>query len=176
MTHMIDVLVVGGGPAGRALAAECGSRGLMTTLVDPSPDAPWRATYAAWLDELPDALPPPAATARGRVVAHTAHTLDRSYAVLDVPALRAHLDARLDGAGVDVIAGRVSGHAGSAVVLADGTRLAARAVVDAGGHRPPLGGGRHGGNGAGPTAAEQTAYGVVVDAATAAPIAAEESA
>jgi len=171
-----DVLVVGGGPAGRALAAECGSRGLATTLVDPTPDAPWRATYAAWLDELPEGLPPPVAIARGRVIAHTTHALDRRYAVLDVPALRAHLDARLDAAGVRIIAGRVSGHAGPAVVLADGTPLSARSVVDAGGHRAPLGGGHHGGNGAGPTAAEQTAYGVVVDTATAAPIAAAESA
>ena len=108
---VIDVLVVGGGPAGRALAAECGSRGLATTLVDPAPDAPWRATYGAWLDELPAGLPPPAATARGRVIARTAHALDRTYAVLDVPALRAHLDARLAAAGVRVVAGRVTGRA-----------------------------------------------------------------
>ena len=106
---MIDVLVVGGGPAGRALAAECGPRGLATTLVDPAPHAPWRATYGAWLDELPAGLPAPAAAARGRVIALTAHDLDRIYAVLDVPALRAHLDARLAAAGVRVVAGRVVG-------------------------------------------------------------------
>src|SRR5215471_6091233 len=101
---MIDVLIVGGGPAGRALAAECGARGLATTLVDPAPDAAWRATYAAWLDELPAGLPPPAATAKGRVIAVTSHALDRTYAVLDVPALRAHLDVHLAAAGVAVVA------------------------------------------------------------------------
>jgi lycopene beta-cyclase len=170
---VIDVLVVGGGPAGRALAAECGSRGLATTLVDPAPDAPWRATYGAWLDELPAGLPAPAATARGRVIARTAHALDRTYAVLDVPALRAHLDARLATAGVRVVAGRVTGrtHDGPSgrveSALADGTRLAADVLVDAGGHRAPLRAGRIPRRA---VAAEQTAHGVVVDAATAAPI------
>jgi lycopene beta-cyclase len=237
LAGVTEVLVVGGGPAGRALAAECGARGLTTTLVDPAPHAPWRATYGAWLDELPAHLPPPAATARGRVVAVTSHDLDRTYAVLDVPALRDHLDARLAAAGVRIVTGRVVGIArgGRAVLLADGTRLDADVLVDAGGHRAPLGNhvdrrraphgveadhhprphgnetdhhsGRHGdeacvrrapcgdhadpladeagrrGSGAADlgltalaggrrarVAAEQTAYGVVVDAATAAPL------
>ncbi len=79
------------------------------------------------------------------------------------------------------------GGAASTLLLADGTGLDARAIVDAGGHRAPLGGGPHPEGGAGPpaerdrvdgprpgharaVAAEQTAYGVVVDAATAAPL------
>ena len=212
LAGVTEVLVVGGGPAGRALAAECAARGLTTTLVDPAPHAPWRATHGAWLDELPADLPPPAATARGRVVAVTSHELDRTYAVLDVPALRDHLDARLAAAGVRIVTGRVVGVApgGRAVLLADGTRLDADVLVDAGGHRAPLShhgdrrrpphsdeadscaphadllasgpgdrasrqrgrgepetlsGGRHS-----RVAAEQTAYGVVVDAATAAPL------
>ncbi len=197
---MTDVVVVGGGPAGRALAAECAARGLATTLVDPRPDAPWRATYGAWLDELPAGLPAPAAVAEGRVITGRTHELERRYAVLDVPALRAHLDARLAEGGVRVVAGRVVGRVGSAVLLADGTRLAAAAIVDAAGARAPLrdGGaakplrrpgrrladswgpakcrrGLRSGDAAGTpgglaVAAEQTAYGVVVDAATAAPL------
>lgn len=157
--------MVGGGPAGRALAAECGARGCATVLVDRAPDAPWRATYGAWLDELPPGLPPPASTAAGRVVAGTVHPLGRTYAVLDVPALRAHLDARLAEGGVRVVAGRVTGRAGSAVTLADGTRLAADVLVDAGGHRAPLASGRRD-----RVAAEQTAYGLVVAADDAAPL------
>ena len=135
---MIDLVVVGGGPAGRALAAECAARGLATALVDRNPDAPWRATYGAWLDELPDGLPAPAATVEGWVIAATPHPLERTYAVLDVAALRAHLDARLAASGVRVVAGRVVARAGSAVLLADGARLAAHAIVDAGGHYSPL--------------------------------------
>lgn len=161
---MTSVLVVGGGPAGRALAAECAALGSDTVLVDRAPAAPWRATYGAWLDRLPPGLPPPASTAAGWVIARTAHALGRRYAVLDVPALRAHLDGRLSAGGVRVVAGRVTGRSGSAALLADGTCLHADVIVDAGGHRAPL-------LGAAPTArnavaAEQTAYGVVVDAAT----------
>lgn len=275
LASVTEVLVVGGGPAGRALAAECADRGLTVTLVDPAPHAPWRATYAAWLDELPAGLPPPAATARGVVIARSTHVLDRTYAVLDVPALRAHLDARLAATGVRILTGRVAGligraadpslacrtdgaseraalgrteaatdsaavgpthpaadvgaadHTGRAagrsvratarlrrlgghgepggVVLTDGTWLTADAIVDAGGHRAPLSGldggrrvprndraapdgrrashqrdaaptghgepalARGGGRSGGRVAAEQTAYGLVVDAATAAP-------
>jgi lycopene beta-cyclase len=177
LAAMTSVLVVGGGPAGRALAAECAALGSETVLVDRAPSAPWQATYGAWVDELPPGLPAPAATAEGRVIARTSHTLGRRYAVLDVPALRAHFDERLSAGGVRVVTGRVTGHAQSAVLLANGVRLHADVIVDAGGHRAPL-------RGAGPTgsaepqpprataggavAAEQTAYGVVVDAAAAA--------
>jgi lycopene beta-cyclase len=171
---MTSVLVVGGGPAGRALAAECAARGCHTVLVDRAPATPWRATYGAWLDDLPPGLPPPAAVAEGVVIARTTHNVGRRYAVLDVPALRAHLDERLTTGGVRVFAGRVVGRAGSAVLLADGTRLHADVVVDAGGHRAPLFAAdqpvRPGQREAGEAAAEQTAYGVVVDPDTAAAV------
>jgi lycopene beta-cyclase len=131
-------------------------------LIDPAPDAPWRITYGCWAAELPPQLPRNvvAATATGRAVARTEHRLGWEYAVLDVPALRAHLDAGL--AGVDVRAGRAVGFGGGAVRLADGTVLRAAVVVDAGGHRQPLQQvwlppGR-----SPRCAAEQTAYGVVV--------------
>lgn len=165
-----DVLVVGAGPAGRALAGECARRGLDTILLDPAPQRAWTATWGMWSDELPASLPPSvvAARAQGRAIALTEHRLGWEYAVLDVPALRAHLDARLDG--VRVRTGRVApvraGHRpGPTVTLADGTGLRARVVVDAGGRSRPL---------AGPpgavTSADQTAYGIVVDTATAAPL------
>ncbi len=161
---MIDLLVVGGGPAGRALGAACGRLGLRTVVVDRAPLAPWRSTYGAWTTDLPADLPAPviAARATGRAIARTAWDLGREYAVLDVPALRAHLDGELDRAGVEVRAGR-AGPGG--ISLADGTSLRARMVVDAGGHRQPLGGPRRD-----TPAAEQTAYGVVVAEAVAAPL------
>jgi lycopene beta-cyclase len=160
------VLVVGGGPSGRALAGACAARGLRTALVDPHPDRAWRITYGAFTAELPADLPvgAVAARARGRAVAVSAWDLGWEYTVLDVPGLRAHLDAALDG--VAVLTGRVVRGDGAGVALADGTRLAARAVVDAGGHRQPLlfrpARSR--------PAAEQTAYGVVVDEAAAVPV------
>jgi lycopene beta-cyclase len=164
-----DVLVVGGGPAGRALAAATAQRGLRTLLLDPAPGAPWRATYGCWADELPADLPPSvvAARAAGRAIALSEHRLGWEYAVLDVPSLRAHLDNELQRGGGQVRAGRAEGTAGpGAVRLAGGDILRAAVVVDAGGRRQPLRTGsapRH-------PAAEQTAAGVVVAEAEAAPL------
>ena len=83
----VDVLVIGGGPAGSALASACSSRGLDTALLDPAPDRPWKATYGMWSRELPGDLPADlvAARAAGRVTAVTEHDLGWEYAVLDVP-------------------------------------------------------------------------------------------
>ncbi|GAA3234523.1 lycopene cyclase family protein [Pseudonocardia petroleophila] len=168
MTAVDDVLVVGGGPAGRALAAECGALGLRTTLLDPAPGRAWPATYGVWDDELPD-LPDGvvAARAEGRAIALTAHRLDRTYAVLDVAALRAHLDDRMARGGVRVVTGRAIAAPGpGTAVLADGTALRAGIVVDAGGRAQPLRAGRDRTR----VPAEQTAYGLVVDEALAVPL------
>ncbi|MEU7814641.1 lycopene cyclase family protein [Pseudonocardia sp. NPDC049154] len=154
----VDVLVAGGGPAGRALAAACARLGLRTALADPAPDRPWRATYAAWAGELPPDLPAEvvATRARGRAVAVTEHRLGWEYTVLDTAALRAHLDAGLTG--VIVHRAKVVGSEPGYARLADG-RIPARLVVDATGHRRDR-----------RPAAEQTAYGLVVDDAVAAPL------
>ncbi|GEL25261.1 hypothetical protein PSU4_42150 [Pseudonocardia sulfidoxydans NBRC 16205] len=166
-----DVLIVGGGPAGRALAAACAARGLPTTLLDPAPQRPWRSTFAAWADELPPDLPADvvASRATGRAVAVGEHLLGWDYAVLDTPALRAHLDDAMDRGGVRVVTGRAAALLSPhrvAVTGGEEDSVTARIVVDAGGHRRPLG--------AGPwrdrVHAEQTAHGVVVPAAAAAPV------
>jgi lycopene beta-cyclase len=157
-----DVLVVGGGPAGRALAGATARRGLRTVLLDPAPEAPWRAIYGVWAAELPPGLPASivAARATGRAVALTEHRLGWEYAVLDVAGLRAHLDERLERAGAQVRAGRAAGSAGpGAVRLADGGVLTAAVVVDAGGRRQPL----RRTSAPRRTAAEQTAAGLIID-------------
>ncbi|WP_158852248.1 lycopene cyclase family protein [Saccharothrix deserti] len=144
----MDVVVVGGGPAGRALARACAARGLGTTLVDPNPARPWRATYAAWVDELPADAPVAVSTSKARAVTTTEHVIPRGYAVLDNERLRRLPDE------VRVISGRVVGHTEMSATLADGRVLTGR-VVDATG----AAGGR----------AAQTAVGVVVPAELAAP-------
>src|SRR5882757_5520223 len=168
---VLDVLVVGAGPAGRAVAAACGERGLRTLVLDPAPSRPWRASYGAWRDELPAELPESvlAATVPGRAFAATEHTLQRQYAVLDVPALREHLDQRLVAAGVLVQRG----------LARPGELPAAGLVIDAGGAAQPLarsgppsgaGSGPPGNARARPVRAEQTAVGVIVPAELATPV------
>jgi lycopene beta-cyclase len=160
----VDVAVVGGGPAGRALAAACAERGLGTVLVDRNPDAPWTATYGSWVNDLPE-LPVGcvAAEAAGHAIALTRHDLEQRYAVLDTAALRRHLDGRLVAHAVEVREGRAVRVVDGRLVLAGGDRICARWIVDAAGHRQPLARRQWT-----DTAAEQTAYGVVVPEAAAA--------
>lgn len=165
----LDVLVIGGGPAGRAVAGTCAARGLRTGLVDPQPDRPFTATYGCWAAEVPADLPESviAARAPGRAVAHRTHDLGWEYAVFDVPALRAHLDARL--ADVAVHAARATSSPGPGrVALEGGGELTASVVIDAAGRWKPLGGPRRGRTTR--PEAEQTAFGVVVPAEAAAPL------
>ncbi|WP_224390042.1 lycopene cyclase family protein [Pseudonocardia sp. ICBG1293] len=104
-----DVLVLGGGPAGRALAGACATAGLRTALADPAPGRAWTATYCAWPEELPPHLPDGVVATRPDAVAVLPGGGTRAlgaYAVLDTAALRTHLDAGL--AGVTVLAGRAT--------------------------------------------------------------------
>jgi lycopene beta-cyclase len=93
--------------------------------------------------------------ADGVAIARTRHRLEREYAVLDTPALRAHLDERLAAADVRIIRGRA----------APGTPPRARLIIDAGGAGQPLSSGH-----TRRVAAEQTAFGLMVPATTAAPL------
>ena len=159
----LDVLVVGDGPAGLALAAACAGQGMSVAVLGPG--QPWTATYATWIDDLPD-LPDRcfAAISPSAVVhARRRHVLERPYGVLDGAALADHLGRGLD---------RRTGTAGAIQHFGWGSRvvgdardpdtgdLDARLVVDASGRASPWSGAgreRH-------PAAWQSAYGVVVDA------------
>ncbi|MGW5645836.1 lycopene cyclase family protein [Saccharopolyspora sp. NPDC003752] len=163
----MDVVVVGGGPAGRAAAAACSDTGLQVTLVDPAPRRVWPHTYGTWRDELPPSVPPAAMASvmpRMAVRGTERHEWQRPYAVLDNAALWKHL-WRPD---IVEVTGRATaaehGPTGSTVVLKDGRRIAAAVVVDATGAARALSGGRP----AHP-AAQQSAVGWVVDAAAAEP-------
>ncbi|KOX17636.1 lycopene cyclase [Saccharothrix sp. NRRL B-16348] len=130
------------------MARACAARGLGTTLVDPRPERPWRATYAAWVDELPADAPVAVRTSRARAVTTAEHVIARGYAVLDNERLRWLPDD------VRVVAGRVVARTGTTATLADGRVVTGR-VVDASGSV----GGR----------AAQTAVGVVLPARSATP-------
>ncbi|MCQ4118521.1 lycopene cyclase family protein [Rhodococcus tibetensis] len=152
---MWDVAIVGLGPAGRALAYRATTHGLTVVTIDPHPARNWTATYGAWEDELPHWLPQAAiATRTPQPTAWTTrrHAIERTYCVLDTPLLQSMLS---EGTAA-VIAGRAVDLSPTAVLLSDGTSVGAHVVVDARG------------TGDSPDLAQQTAYGVAVDADTAA--------
>ncbi len=120
------------------------------TAVDPHPWAPWRATYGAWTDELPEGAP--CAATVGSPAAWTSHrqVITRAYSMLDTQALQHSLDL----SAVEVLADTATA---DGQCLADGAPLRARIIIDA-----------RGASGSGRT--QQTAYGVVVDRSSALPV------
>lgn len=142
-------MVCGLGPAGRALAHRCLARDMTVTVVDPHPDRRWRATYAAWADELPawlDSAAIAATVAEPRAYGRREHRLARAYTVLDT----ARLQTGLDLTGATVLAGRAVAIDRDEVRLDTGRTLRAGRVVDARGLPRRAG------------APEQTAFGLVL--------------
>ena len=148
--------MLGGGPAGRALAGACAGFGLETTLVDPRPEKPWTSTYGAWADELPKGVPIATRAPVTRAVGTEPHVLDREYVVLDNERLRvlpSSVHVEVGKSTSITISAR-----GSSVRLADGRTLTAQLVVDATGAPPSRG------------RVEQTAAGVIVSQEEARPV------
>ncbi|MDI9918859.1 lycopene cyclase family protein [Rhodococcus sp. IEGM 1379] len=151
-----DVVIVGGGPAGRALATRCITHDLSVILVDPHPSRTWTATYAAWEDELPAWLPSEVASTRierPSVWAEGATTLNRTYCVLNTSLLQ----SLLSDSSLQFIATKAIHLTRDSVFCADGTHVVGSVVVDARGTTIT------------PRSAQQTAFGIVVNRATAEP-------
>lgn len=136
----MDVLVVGGGPAGAALLDALLVLGVDAYLIATEPEAPWRNNYGLWLQELPQPLHRFAEQIWPgvEVTAQSTHLLQRPYARLDNHALQGHFFIRSAGR-------RLCGQVADAdygnrtkVRLADGRVLEAGLVVDASGHQPVL--------------------------------------
>ena len=143
--------MLGLGPAGRALAHRLSVSGIDVLAVDPHPHRTWTPTYAAWRDELPEWLPESvigAAVDRPAAWTTKRQVIDRPYVVLDTAALQEALTIEP----ATVIEGTVVEATRDRVVLADGTTLRARTIIDARGAVR------------GPRTAEQTAFGYVVGA------------
>lgn len=144
---VLDVLVLGKGPAGIAIAAELTDRGLAVGLLGPSGPIHWPAQYGAWLDELHSLGVPELAehTWRETVIGlgkDGRRTLDRTYVRVDKRRLREQLLQRCEAGRVHWLDGRAAAvehtQTGSRVQCEDGRILEARVVVDASGHRPAL--------------------------------------
>jgi lycopene beta-cyclase len=106
-----------------------------------------------------------AARGRGTATGSVNHRLEWDYAVLDNAALRAALVAPAVTVRTDRVVGVRPDSRGAVATLAAGSERRAALVVDATGQRRAVHGGARR-----PPAAEQTAVGVVVDAATATPL------
>ncbi|NDG10928.1 MAG: FAD-binding protein, partial [Actinobacteria bacterium] len=95
---IVDVAIVGAGPAGLALAHAITRRGVDSIVI--APDTQWHATYGAWRDDV-EACELGAqldAVVRGawplvRVVGAREHRLARPYVVFDNQRLKASLSA-----------------------------------------------------------------------------------
>ncbi|MGQ0838558.1 lycopene cyclase family protein [Actinokineospora sp.] len=158
----VDVIVVGAGPAGWAVADGCARRGLHTALVDPDPHARWPATYGLWADQCA-ALPPGSTVLPASAVHAAGRSLARGYAVLDNDSVLSAFTRSPLATVMDRVVSAAYGPRGATVALASGARLAGAVVIDASGARRVLSGGPPRG-----TRAEQTAYGLMVPAASAA--------
>jgi lycopene beta-cyclase len=131
-----DVVVVGDGPAGSALAKACGTLGLDVLLV--GDDAEWGATYGTWHDELlRTTLLTGHDVSAGELIevgvwGDQHHALGRSYTLLDNDALRLVLRDEVPTLTdrVDRIDSRADRHV---IHLASGGQLKARLVIDAAG-------------------------------------------
>ncbi len=136
---MVNVIVVGGGPAGWALAWACARRGHAVTLV--TPGHRWHATYGMWADETP--LLPPGSQWITTTIRGGHHTLPREYAVLDndsVLAACAHPN-------IDVVKARATTMTATEATLTTGETRHGMVFDATGARRGDI---------------EQTAYGVIV--------------
>lgn len=141
-----DVAIVGDGPAGLAAAVACAERGLRVTVV--GPDRGWPNTYGIWADELDplflesDVLAACWDTVTVATGCGPARRLARAYGRVDNQRLRGRLLERCAAGGAAFVTGQavslVSRGGWPAVALASDREVAARAVVDASGHRPAL--------------------------------------
>jgi lycopene beta-cyclase len=155
MSH--DVLIVGDGPAGRALGAACTAAGLDVLVVGDA--RPWTATYGAWADEVGHLHDAAASITEIDVVGTPPRRrLDRRYLVFDNTLLAARLDvAPRAQAHVESLHHTASGW--SAATTSAGDVVLARLAVDATGSEARLLTRRP----ASPAPSFQSAYGLVVD-------------
>jgi len=141
---LIEVVVVGAGPAGLAVASRVSSFGYKVVLVDPDPLSRWPNNYGVWCDELePLGLADCFETIWDKAVVYLdcgeEHTkyLERPYARLDRPKLKRKLLQACVKHGVTFL--RTKGtdvdHSSETSLLScgDGSTIRASLVVDAAG-------------------------------------------
>ena len=143
----IEVLVVGGGPAGLAIADACSQLGLEVSCLLANADDRWPNSYGAWVEDFaPLDLEHTFAHTWSRAAVHVddarSFDLKRPYGRVDNDKLRAVLLERLRSRGVAMhygMAASIAHQPGRSVVTCrDGATHEALLVVDATGHKPAL--------------------------------------
>jgi len=169
-----DVWIIGAGPAGLALAAACGDRGLSVGCIAPAEGARWTNNYGMWLDDarslgVDTALRSVWDDVEVQWPDERPVVLGRAYGLLDNEALAARDRAAIARAGGELRYGEVVSvthtDALSTVHARDGSELRARLVIDASGHGAHFSGRR-----AGTAPAFQTAFGAEVDVPVGSPL------
>ncbi|NMF82449.1 lycopene beta cyclase [Nodosilinea sp. P-1105] len=144
---MLDVLVIGAGPAGLFMAVTLGQAGLAVQGVAPhAPTRPWPNTYGIWADELEDLGLTQFLSHRWKdCVVHVRDRtlpLHRDYGLIDKDRLQSHwLDQMAQHhthwhQGMVTQVDHTPTH--SSVTLDGGETLTARLVLDATGHQAAL--------------------------------------
>mmetsp|Transcript_5967 Transcript_5967/g.21840 ORF Transcript_5967/g.21840 Transcript_5967/m.21840 type:complete len:548 (+) Transcript_5967:236-1879(+) len=139
-----DLLVVGCGPAGLAVAEKAGARGLSVGIIDPAPMKAWPNNYGVWVDEfeqlgLTDCID--RTWSKARVITDNGGEgvpLFRPYARVDRMKLKCKLLGRCVEWGVgfldSVVEGIEHGEKSSTVTCAGGRKVFSKCVLDATGH------------------------------------------
>ncbi len=142
-----DVLVIGSGPAGLAIAAELCTQGIQVTgLSLGHPRVPWKNTYGIWCDDLEalglgDTLgfrwKDCSVYAQGQEI-----NLGCDYGLFDNGRLQNSLLEKCDRAGMSWLTGSASRvdqeQLAPCIHTQDGQEIRSRVVIDASGHTPAL--------------------------------------
>ncbi|CAN4109171.1 unnamed protein product [Withania somnifera] len=127
---LVDLAVVGGGPAGLAVAQQVSEAGLSVCSIDPSPKLIWPNNYGVWVDEFEamDLLDCLDATWSGAVVYvddDRTKDLDRPYGKVNRKQLKSKMMQKC------ILNGVIHEEAKSMLICSDGVTIQAKVVLDA---------------------------------------------
>ncbi|KAL6138022.1 hypothetical protein ACLB2K_063310 [Fragaria x ananassa] len=137
---VVDLAVVGGGPAGLAVAQQVSEAGLSVCSIDPSPKLIWPNNYGVWVDEFEamDLLDCLDTTWSGAVVfidEHSKKDLDRPYGRVNRKQLKSKMLQKCISNGVKFHQAKVNNviheEDKSLLVCSDGVTIQATVVLDA---------------------------------------------
>ncbi|XP_078443255.1 lycopene cyclase [Wolffia australiana] len=136
----VDLAVVGGGPAGLAVAQQVSAEGLSVCCIDPSPQTIWPNNYGVWVDEfeamgLLDCLDATWPGAAVHIDSATKKLLHRPYGRVNRKQLKLKMMQNCVSNGVSFHQAKVlsasHGPEQSDLVCSDGSAVSARLVLDA---------------------------------------------